>query len=165
MLNPKIEAALNDQIQAEFYSAYLYLSMSAQCEGQNLPGFSAWMRRQAQEEVSHGLKIFDYLNDQSARVKLQAVSAPPVTFPSMQAMWEGALAHEREISEHIDRLYALARQENDFASQAMLQWFVTEQVEEVKTASRILEQVKMIGSSSSALFFLDRHVGKDENEG
>jgi ferritin len=161
MLSETMQAALNEQINAELYSAYLYLSMSAYCEAKNLAGFARWMRRQSNEEVSHGFKILDYIASQNGRVILKAVAQPPSEFPSMADLWQQTLDHERHVSGLIHKLYDLAGREHDYATQGMLQWFVSEQVEEEKTASRILEEVRMIGPSSSALLFLDRHVGKE----
>ena len=148
MLSPKLQAALNDQINTELGSAYTYLAMAAHFEASNLPGSAAWMRRQASEEVTHAMKIFDFVNDRDGRVVLKAIPAPP-------------LKQEREVSARIHALYARAGQEKDYATQTMLQWFVAEQVEEEKTARTILEQATKIGSSSAAIFFLDRHLGKD----
>ncbi len=164
MLSETMQTALNEQINAEIYSAYLYLSMSAYFEAKNLAGFARWMRRQSNEEVLHGLKIFDYITDQNGRVVLKAVAQPPSEFSSIVDLWEQTLDHERHVSSLIHKLYDQAHRENDYATQSMLQWFVSEQVEEEKTASRILEEVKMVGPSSSALLFLDRHVGKKADE-
>jgi len=161
MLSETMQSALNEQINAELYSAYLYLSMSVYCENKNLAGFARRMRRQSNEEVSHALKLIDYIADQNGRVVLMAVAQPPTEFSSMTDVWQQTLDHERHVSTLIHKLYDQAHRANDYATQALLQWFVTEQVEEEKTASRILEEVKMIGSSSSALLFLDRHVGKE----
>lgn len=165
MLSEKIQAALNHQIKRELDSAHLYLSMSAYCEAMNLPGFANWMRRQSQEEVSHSMKIFDYVHQQNGRVKLKSIDEPAAEFKSLLDMWQKVLDHERQVSKAIHELYELTQEESDYATQAMLQWFITEQVEEEKTASAILEQVKMIGTSSPALFFLDRHVGKEGEQG
>jgi ferritin len=161
MLSDTMQAALSQQINDELYSAYLYLSMSAHCEAKNLAGFASWMRRQSQEEVSHALKLFDYVTAQSGHVALKAIAQPPAEYSTVIDMWQQTLDHERHVSSLIHKLCDLAHRENDYATQSMLQWFVTEQVEEEKTASRILEEVKMIGPSSSALLFLDRHLGKE----
>jgi ferritin len=164
MLDPKVESALNDQINHELASAYLYLSMAAHFEGQNLPGSAKWMRRQAGEEQAHAMKIFDYITDRDGRVRLQALAQPPVEFRSPMDVWERTLAHEQKVSGLIHALYALAVDARDYPTQALMQWFVTEQVEEEKTARSILEQVRRIGEASSALFFLDRHLGKEADE-
>lgn len=161
MLSAAMQSALNDQIQAELSSAYLYLSMSAWCEVSNLRGFAAWMRRQSREEVSHAMKLFDYITDQNGRVKLKAVEQPPTEFNSAVEIWQKTLEHEKTVTAQIHKLCDLAATENDYPTQEMLQWFVKEQVEEEKTASTNLEQVKMIGAQGPALFFLDRHVGKE----
>jgi ferritin len=164
MLSKKMQAALNQQINNELYASYLYLSMSAWCEAADLPGFAGALRKQAQEEAGHAMKVFDYVNDQDGRVTLDAVPKPPANFKNIVDVYEQALAHEQRVSEQIHKLADLAGKERDYASQALLQWFSTEQVEEEKSARRILEQAKMIGASSSALFFLDRHVEKGIGE-
>lgn len=161
MLSTKLQAALNDQINAEFGSAYTYLAMAAFFEASNLPGSARWMRRQSGEELAHGMKIFDFVNDRDGRVVLKAIPQPPAKFSSPVEIWELALKQEQGVSARIHALYALAAQEKDYATQTMLQWFVAEQVEEEKTARTILEQAKKIGASSSAIYFLDRHLGKD----
>jgi len=160
MLTKTVLKALNDQINAELYSAYLYLGMSAWCDGKNLPGFAGWMRAQFGEEQAHALKIYDYVLDQGGDVALKPIDAPKAAFKSLQDVWETTLKHEQHVTALIHKLYALAQTEQDFATQAFVQWFVTEQVEEEKNASTILEQVKMVGTNSSSIFFIDRHVGK-----
>ena len=161
MLSQKLQAALNDQINAEFESAYLYLAMAAHFEANNLVGSGRWMRRQAREEITHGMKIFDFLLDRDAQVALAAVAQPPGKFGPTVEIWEQVLKHEQGVTARIHKLYALAQAENDYPTQTMLQWFIDEQVEEEKTAKTILEQARMIGPSSSAIFFLDRHLGKE----
>ena len=161
MLSPKLQDALNEQINTEFGSAYTYLAMAAHFEAANLPGSAKWMRRQAREEVTHAMKVFDFVNDCDGRVVLKAIAKPPAKFASTLDIWESALKQEQDVSARIHALYALAVQEKNYATQTMLQWFVNEQVEEEKTARTILEQVTKIGASSAAIFFLDRHLGKD----
>ena len=164
MLSPKLLAALNDQINAELGSADTYLAMAAYFEAANLQGSAKWMRRQAREEVSHAMKIFDFVNDRSGRVVLQAIPEPPREYSSVGEIWESALKQEQAVSARIHSLYELAAQEKDYPTHTMLQWFVTEQVEEEKTATTILDQVTRIGPSSSAIYFLDRHLGKEAEE-
>jgi ferritin len=135
--------------------------MAAHFEAANLAGSGKWMRRQAREEVEHGMKIFDFVNDRDGRVTLAAIAQPPSQFGSAAEVWEQVLKHEQLVTEKIHRLYALAQKENDYAAQTMLHWFITEQVEEEKSAKAILEQARMIGPSSSAIYFLDRHLGKE----
>ena len=164
MLDPRIQTALNDQLHHELSSAYLYLAMAAHFEAANLPGSAKWMRRQAREELAHAMRVFDYVNDRDGRVTLQALAQPPSQFASTVAVWEQALANEQHVSAVIHDEFELAHKAADHATMAMLQWFVTEQVEEEKTARMILEQVQQIGQTSSAMYFLDRHLGKDAAE-
>ena len=158
MLNPTVQQALNDQVQKELHSAYIYLSMAAYFEAENLPGAAHWMRHQAEEEQEHAMKIFDFLNDRGGRVALQAIGAPPATFASPLAVFEAAYAHEQKVTQSIHDLYALAVQEGDYPTQVMLQWFIDEQVEEEKNASAIVAQLHMVGDSPAALFMIDRQL-------
>ncbi len=160
MLKKNVLKALNDQINAELFSAYLYLGMSAWCEDRNLPGFAAWMRKQWEEEQKHALKIYDYVLEQQESVELGAIAKPPAAYKTLQEVWEKTLTHEQHVTALIHKLYALAEKEHDPATKGLMQWFVTEQVEEEQTAASILAQVKMVGTNSSAVFFLDRHVNK-----
>jgi len=160
MLKQSVQDAINEQIKNEFYSAYIYLSVSAYFDTINLMGFSNWMRMQSREEVSHGMKLFDFIIDRGGRVALQAIDKPPVEFKSPLDVMQQALDHERRVTGMIERLYELAGKENDYATQAELQWFITEQVEEEKNATTILEQLKMIGDNRSALLMLDMDLGK-----
>ena len=159
MLSKKLQDAMNEQIKNELYSAYLYLSMSAYCEAANLPGLAHWMRMQAQEEEAHAMKFYDFIYERGGRVVLQAIDQPPVEFPSPLAVFEQTLEHEQKVTAMIHDLYTLAVEEKDYASQAFLQWFVTEQVEEEDSASQILETLKMIGDKGHALLMLDRELG------
>ena len=158
MLNPAIEQALNDQVQKEFHSAYIYLSMSAYFEAENLTGAASWMRKQAGEEQEHALKIFDFILDRGGHVALQAISQPAAEYASPLAVFENAYAHERKVTQSIHDLYALALRENDYPTQVMLQWFIDEQVEEEKTSSAIMAQLKMVGDSPAALLMIDRQL-------
>jgi ferritin len=160
MLSKTIQDAMNEQIKNELYSAYLYLSMSAYCEAANLPGFAHWMRVQAQEEETHAMKFYDFIYERGGRVVLQAIDQPPVEFQSPLHVFEQTLEHEQKVTAMIHDLYALAVQEKDYASQAFLQWFVTEQVEEEGNATQIVETLKMIGDKGQALIMLDRELGK-----
>ena len=158
MLTPTVEQALNDQIQKEFHSAYIYLSMSAYFEAENLLGAASWMRKQASEEQAHALKIFDFVIDRGGRVALQAIGQPPSDFASPLAVFEAAYAHEQKVTQSIHDLYALALRENDYPSQVMLQWFIDEQVEEERNSSAIMAQLKMVGDSPAALLMIDRQL-------
>jgi len=159
VLNEKIQGALNDQIQAEFFSAYLYLSMASWCEDGNFEGFGHWMRMQAQEEMFHAMKIYDYINMTGGRVLLQAVDQPATEWADASAMFEAALAHERVMTGNINKLAALCMKENDFATSNMLQWFVNEQVEEEATVDAILGKLKLMGGQGPGLFMLDQELG------
>lgn len=159
MLNANVQQALNDQIRDEFYASYLYLSIAAYFEDNNLPGMASWMRLQADEERGHAMKIYDFVIDRGGRVYLQAVDEPPADFGSPLGAFEGALAHEQRVTASINRIYALAVEENDYPTQVMLQWFIDEQVEEEKSASDIVDQLNLVGDNSAALFMLDQQLG------
>ncbi|MBC8425057.1 ferritin [bacterium] len=159
MLNEKIQEALNDQIQAEFFSAYLYLSMASWSENNNFDGFGSWMRMQAQEEMFHAMKIYDYVNMTGGRVLLQAVDQPETAWADAGAMFEAALDHERHMTDNINKLVGLCMQQNDYATGGMLQWFVNEQVEEEATVDAILGKLKLMGGQGSGLFMLDQELG------
>jgi len=159
MLSEKMQDALNDQLREEIFSAYLYLSMSAYSETLNLPGFAHWMRVQYDEEMIHAFKFFDFIQDRNGRVVLQALDQPQTEFVSPLDMFKQTLEHEKHISGRINQLYALAVQENDYASQTFLHWFITEQVEEEKTAGDIIETLNIIGEDGHALIMLDRELG------
>jgi ferritin len=158
-LTKTIQDALNEQLKHEFYSAYLYLSMSAYCTSVNLPGFAHWMRVQAQEEVGHAMKFSQYVEDRGGRVALRAIEQPPVDFKSPLDVLEQVRQHEQMVTGEINRLYALAVQEKDYASQTFLQWFLTEQVEEEKMSGQLAETLKMVGDNKSALLILDKEMG------
>jgi len=160
MLSKTMQEAINEQIKHELYSAYLYLSMAAYYEANSLPGFAHWMRQQAQEEQSHALKLFDFVVDRGGRVTLQAIAQPPSEFQSPRQVFEQVLEHERKVTSLIHQLYALAHQENDYPTQVMLQWFITEQVEEEKNAAQILDTMQMAGDKGQALIMLDRALGQ-----
>lgn len=160
MFPKSVEDALNEQIRHEFSSAYVYLSMSAYFERRNFSGFAHWARLQSQEELVHGMKLFDYLNDRGGTVVLQAVEKPPVDFGSPLAVFEQALEQERDVTRLIHRLYEFAAEEKDYATQVALEWFITEQVEEEKTGTEIVEQLRMVGEDRTGLLMLDREMAQ-----
>lgn len=162
MLSKTMQDALNEQINKEYFSAYLYLSMSAYFESINLPGSAKWMRAQYDEERTHALKLFDYVNDRGGRVTLKAIDAPQVEFKSPLATWEMVLEHERKVTALIHRLYEIALAEKDYATQSMLKWFIDEQVEEEKNATLMVERFKQVGDHPSTLLLLDGHFTKRE---
>ena len=163
MLHQAIQNAINEQINSELHSAYVYLAMAAYCESINLRGFAHWMRLQCQEEVSHGMKLFDYVHDRGGRVMLRAIAEPAAEFKSPLDMMQHTLEHERKVTAKINDLYALAIKENDYATQVHLQWFISEQVEEEKNASELVNRLQMVGDQSAALLLLDREVGARQN--
>lgn len=164
MLPKTVQDAINDQIKHELYSAHLYLSMSAYFESNNMPGMAKWMRVQSGEEATHAMKFFDYINNRGGRALMTAIDQPPTDFESPLDVFGKALEHERKVTGLINSLYALSVKENDYPSQILLQWFVTEQVEEEKNASIIVETLKRIGASGGGLVHFDRQLGKRGGE-
>lgn len=158
MINKKVEKALNDQVNAELYSSYIYLSMSAYFQLQGLPGFANWMRVQAQEELAHAMKFFDYINERGGKVELKAIDKPALTWKSTLAVVQETYKHEQYITSRINDLVNLAIAEKDHATNNMLQWFVTEQVEEEANVTAILDQLKMIDGKGPGIFMLDREL-------
>lgn len=159
-ISKSMQDAINEQIKNEFYSSYLYLSMAAHFESANLPGFANWMRIQTGEEKDHALRFFQYMLDRGGKVELKAIDQPPMTWKTPREAFEHVLEHEQKVTSLINDLFALAVKENDYASQVMLQWFLTEQVEEEKNASLILEQIKLIDARGTALYVLDHQLSK-----
>jgi ferritin len=160
MISKKMEEALNKQINAELYSAYLYFSMAADFETKNLPGFAHWMYMQAQEEKGHAIRIYNYINEQQGKVILGAIEAPQTDWVSPLDVFEASYKHERHVTALIHDLVALADEEKDYATHIFLQWFVTEQVEEEASASTVVDKLKMIGDSPQGLFMLDRELAQ-----
>ncbi|MDA8165004.1 MAG: ferritin [Desulfobacteraceae bacterium] len=159
MLNRKMEQAINDQINAELYSAYLYLAMEAHFAAEGLPGFAAWMRVQTQEELFHAMKMYDFVHGRGGRVALGAIPKPPGKWKSPLDVFENVLAHEQKVTGLINVLVDLALAEKDHASHVFLQWFVTEQVEEEASAGEVLQKLRLIGKDANGLFVLDRELG------
>lgn len=159
MPSKKIESALNQQIQSEFYSAYLYLSMSAFCQEIHLDGFAHWLQVQSKEEIGHAMRLYKYLNNRGGRVILKAIDQPPQGFKSPRRMFEQILKHEQEISTAVHKLYKLAQDEKDYATEVELQWFINEQVEEEKTVGDILQKLTVVGDQPATLLMMDHHLG------
>lgn len=164
MLSKKMLNALNDQIHHELESAYIYLSMSAYFEAENLPGFAQWMELQFQEEMDHAFRFYDFILRRGERVALQAISAPPAEYDSPLAAFEKALGHEQKISGDIHKLYKLAIEEDDYPSVPFLQWFIDEQVEEEENVGSVVEDLKRVEGSGHALLLLDRELGQRQPE-
>lgn len=159
MLSDAMMQAMNNQINAEMYSSYLYLSMSACFEEMNFSGMAAWMQVQAKEEMEHAMKFYKHIIDRMGRVTLKAIDAPPTEWKSPLAIFQEAYKHEQKVTGMINGLMQKACDEKDHASVIFLQWFVTEQVEEEAAACGIVEKLKMIGDSSNALIMYDRALG------
>lgn len=165
MLKQSIEDRLNDQIQIELQSAYVYYAMAAYFESTNLSGLANWMIVQAQEEIGHAHRIFDYVNDRGGRARLAAIDAPQESWDSPLAAIEDAYNHECAVSEKINECVALANSENDQMTHTFLQWFVSEQIEEEATADDLVHKLKRIGDDASGLFLLDNELGKRRAHG
>ena len=160
MLSKKMNDALNEQINAEFYSAYLYLSMEAYFESVDLPGFANWMRAQIQEESMHAMKLYDFVNERGGRVLLKTIEGPATEWASPLAVFEATYAHEQKVTGLINGLVDLAVEEKDHATNNFLQWFVNEQVEEEASADAVLQQLKMVKDSAEGMFMLDKELGQ-----
>lgn len=159
MLSEKMEQALNDQINAELYSSYIYLAMAAYCEDKNFNGFASWMKMQSAEEYEHAMKFYEFINRVDGRVKLQAIDTPQFEWDSPRHVFEHSLEHEKYITDRINKLAALAQEENDFATRNFLNWFIEEQVEEVETVTNIVGKFQMVADNPSGLYWLDRELG------
>ncbi|TQD26268.1 ferritin [Methanolobus vulcani] len=158
MLSEKMVAALNGQINKEMYSAYLYMDMSAHCTYEGLDGFANWFMVQYNEEMSHAMKIYDYVNDQGGKVLLEAIEKPPESFGTPLEMFEATLNHEQFITKSIYDLVTLANEEKDYATQIFLQWFVTEQIEEEANDNELIAKLKLIGEDGNGLYMLDKEL-------
>ena len=155
MVSVKMGEALNKQLNAELYSGYLYLGMAAYFEDADLEGFANWMRVQVQEELSHGMKFYDYIVQRGARVNLSEIEKPQFQWDSPVAVFEHVLSHEKTVSGLINDLVDLAIKEGDHPTNNFLQWFVAEQVEEEESANTALNKVKLASDSSNGLFLVD----------
>ena len=157
-MDKKLEKAINEQINYELYSAYIYLSMAAYFEAENLSGFSHWMRMQVQEEILHAVKLFDYLNERGCKVVLETIDKHPADFSSAEDVFQKVLQHERKVTKSINNLYRLAQKVNDNAATGFLQWFVNEQVEEEKNTLDVLQKLKYAGNQAAGVLFLDKEL-------
>ena len=160
MLNQRIQNAFNQQLNAELFSSYLYVSMSAYFESINLKGMANWMRIQAQEEVLHATKFYDFINERGGRVLLAPIEGPETEWDSPLAVFEDTCKHEAKVTGLINNLVDLAIKQKDHAANAFLQWFVTEQVEEEATPREIADKLKLVGDNTSVLFMIDQELGQ-----
>ena len=158
MLSAKMLAALNEQLNKEIYSAYMYLSMSAYSTHIGLKGFANWFMVQYQEEMMHAMKFYNYINDQGGRVKLMAIDAPPTEFESPLDMFEKTLKHEQFVTKRINDLVDLSIKEKDHVTSIFLQWYVTEQIEEEANDNDIIAKLKLVGKTGDALLMLDKEL-------
>lgn len=158
-INKKVEEVLNKQINAELWSAYLYLSMAAWSENLGFKGFANWMRVQFQEETSHAMKIYDYILNRSGEVKLEPIAAVKTSWDSLLNMFEETYAHELKVTESINHCYEVAMAEKDYATTTMLQWFIEEQIEEESNDLEIIDVLKITGEKSGGIFYLDKKLG------
>ncbi|TET64406.1 ferritin [Candidatus Bathyarchaeota archaeon] len=158
MLSERMTEALNKQINREIYSAYLYLSMSADSTFKGLKGFANWFMVQYQEEMTHAMKIYDYINNQGGQVKLMAVEQPPMEFGSPLEIFEKTLEHEKFVTKCINDLVNLAIDQKDHATKIFLQWFITEQIEEEANDNDIIATLKLVGKEGNGLFMIDKEL-------
>lgn len=160
MLKEKMEKALNEQINKEMFSAYLYLSMSAYAQTLGLPGVANWMKIQAQEELTHANKFFDYIHERNSRVLLQPIAGVDTEFGNVIEMFERVLEHEQMVTDSINNLVDISIELSDHATRSMLMWFVDEQVEEEASVQEIIDQLKMVEGKGHGLFMIDKDLGQ-----
>jgi ferritin len=160
MIGKAMQDAINEQINKELFSSYLYLSMSAYFEGKNLPGFASWMRVQEGEEREHGMKFYDFLLERGGSVLLQKIEAPETSWENPLAVFKQAAEHEAKVTASIYALYEMALKEKDYPAQVLLQWYISEQVEEEKNAAEIVAQLELIEARGTAILMLDHQLGK-----
>ena len=158
MLKQKLTQALSDQVNAEYYSAYIYLSMSAAADGMGLKGFANWLFAQAQEEMAHGTNIYEYILERGATPTFEAIDKPPTSFASINEIFDIALAHEQEVTKSINDIATLAMLEHDHACYQFMMWYVNEQVEEEASATEVLDKLKLIGDNKGLLLSIDKEL-------
>lgn len=164
MIGKAMQDAMNEQINKELFSSYLYLSMAAYFEQKNLPGFAHWMHIQSDEEREHAMKFYEFILECGGKVNLKAIDAPKTDWSSALEAAEEVAAHEAKVTASIHALYELAQKEKDYPAQVMLQWFVTEQVEEEKNAAEIVANLKLIEERATAILMLDHRLAKRKDE-
>lgn len=160
MIHETIQQALIEQLNKEFHSAYIYLGMSAYCSKEGFNGASNWFLIQYQEEVAHGMKLFKYLEDQHVAIELPAIEAVKVEFDSLLDVFRASLAHEQYMTQNLNNLSDIAMKEKDHATYNLLQWYVTEQVEEEATVSEIIDHIKLVGDNGYGLYTIDKELAK-----
>lgn len=158
MLSEKMEKAINNQINAEIYSSYLYMSMAAWFEGRQMPGFAHWMKVQAQEEMTHALKFYGFVNERGGKVVMQAIAGPPTDWDTPLAVLQAVAEHEAKVTGLINGLMDLALELRDHASTSFLQWFVDEQVEEESNVADAVGQLKLAEGAPAGILMLDKEM-------
>ena len=164
MIGKPMQDAMNEQINKELFSSYLYLSMAAYFEDKNLAGFAHWMRMQADEEREHAMKLYDFILERGGRVMLKGIDAPRTEWSSSLEIAEEVAAHEAKVTASIYELYEIAMQEKDYPAQVMLQWFISEQVEEEKNAAELVASLRLIEDRGTAVLMLDHRLAKRGGE-
>jgi len=164
MISKTMQDAINDQINKELFSSYLYLSMAAYFENKNLPGFAHWMRVQEGEEREHAMKFYDHLLERGGQVILKTIDAPKTDWNTSLELFQEVAEHEAKVTASINALYELALKEKDYPAQVLLQWYITEQVEEEKNAAEIVAQLELIEARGTAVLMLDHQLGKRGGE-
>lgn len=160
MISKSMQEAINDQINEELYSSYLYLAMAAHFDAENFSGFAHWMKVQADEERSHAMKFYGYIYDRGGKVTFKAIPQPPSKFKSSLDIFKQVLEHEQKITKLINKLYELAIKEKDYPTEMMLHWFISEQVEEEKNDNEIINYLETVGDSPVSLMMLDRRLAE-----
>ena len=163
-ISDKMKDALNEQVNAELYSAYLYLSIAAYAEAKNFKGFAHWLKLQAQEELEHAMKIYNFIYERSGKVVLKEIKQPPIEWSSFKDMFKNVYEHEKHVTELIHNLVKLAREERDTATEVFLHWFVNGQVEEEDSARTIYEKLKLAEEKINILFMIDRELGSRKKD-
>ncbi|PKN92118.1 MAG: ferritin [Chloroflexi bacterium HGW-Chloroflexi-6] len=164
MISKAMQDAFNEQINKEMFSSYLYLSMAAYFESDNLPGFGNWLRIQAAEENAHAMKFYNHLLERGGKVELKAIAAPKAGWASAMEAVSEVLTHEQQVTKSIHDLYEVALKEKDYAAQVLLHWFIAEQVEEEANASAILDSMKRIEAHDTAVLMLDHRLAKRKED-
>lgn len=164
MISKAMQDAINEQINKEMYSSYLYLSMAAYFESTGLPGAAKWMRVQSGEETEHAMKFFEHLIARGGKVELKAIAAPETEWAGPMAAFEAVLKHEQFVTKSITDLYEVALKEKDYPAQILLQWYINEQVEEEKNATEIIDSMKRIDAHETAVLQLDHQLAKRGKE-
>lgn len=159
-MNERIRSAVNEQINAELYSSYLYLSMASYFKRLSLEGFARWMEIQSLEELTHAMKFFDFVNERGGKVDLKGIEGPPTTWASPLAAFEAVYEHEVKVTGLIYNLANIAAEEKDHATSNLLQWFITEQVEEEASADAIVQKLKLIGGEGGGLYLVDQELAQ-----